>query len=58
MSTREKLIASGKLIPAEFSMQPTIRQLLIDRGIVKPNPGMTPQQAYRALLADWYKGAA
>ena len=56
MDTRDKLIAAGKI--RQPAPEVPLRDRLIDAGIVKPNQGMTPQQAYRALLADWYKGAA
>ena len=58
MSIRDKLIAAGKIRPSRGPETASIRSSLIDRGVVKPNPGMTPQQAYRALLADWYKGVS
>ena len=57
-SIRDKLIAAGKIRPSRGPETASIRSSLIDRGVVKPNPGMTPQQAYRALLADWYQEAA
>ena len=57
MSIRDKLIAAGRIRPSRGPETASLRSSLIDRGVVKPNPGMTPQQAYRALLADWYKGA-
>ena len=56
-TTRDRLLESGKLIPAEFSRWPTVRQLLIDKGHVKPT-GLPYAQAYRAFLSRITKEVA
>jgi hypothetical protein len=51
MSTRERLIELGKIIPRRGEF-PTIRKSLIEKGVVRPT-GLTPQAAMREMLVRW-----